>query len=126
MRRKTPGSPPPSTRLRPSGDGLASDTRSLPLMAKLVIPLALASVLYTAHFVAKRGGGDTAAVEVRQSGDGRGNGGSGGPGAKPPNSFRQLNMIGYEERADGEGQEWMKCREYEETKLGPDKKVRAL
>ncbi|CAB1112329.1 unnamed protein product [Ectocarpus sp. CCAP 1310/34] len=46
---------------------------------------------------------------------------------KPPkphllrNSFRQLNMMGFEE-GSGHGGEWITCRAYKEAELGPDKK----
>lgn len=38
------------------------------------------------------------------------------------NSFRQLNMMGFEE-GNGQGGEWTTCRAYNEAELGPDKKV---
>lgn len=105
----------------------------MPFVVKLIIPLAFGSVLYTALFVSQRGGEDTAAAtaasgaQVRLSGDGAGGSGGGGRGAANlRNSFRQLSMIGYEEETGGQGEEWMKCREYEETELGPHKKVRGV
>ncbi|CAM9922045.1 unnamed protein product [Ectocarpus sp. 4 AP-2014] len=50
---------------------------------------------------------------------------------KPPkpyplrNSFRQLNMMGFEE-GNGQGGEWTTCRAYKEAELGPDKKQRSI
>lgn len=62
---------------------------------------------------------------VGKEGGGAVTGGGGGAGKKDwglRRTLRKLSMIGYESEG-GEGGEWKTCRAFEETGLGPDKKV---
>jgi len=98
------------------GDGAPEGTRSVPTVVKTVLLVAFASTLYTALTLVRTGRGGT-----RQP---AGLSGSGDEGDLRT-TFRQLNMMGFEE-SDERGGEWRTCRAYNEGSLAPDKKVCAV
>lgn len=107
-----------NTLSRGDGDGDDLGARSAPSVVKLVLVVAIVSSLCTALVTGKVRGGR------HPFGRGEPDGGRGGAWerANLRKKFRQLDMMGFEE-SNGQGGEWRTCRAYEESGLGPDKKV---
>lgn len=113
---------PPSSRLH--GDDETAGARSAPSAVKPVLMVALALTLFAAIVLVGNARGGTQAVELRAS-SGSNAGASGGRGTDLRRSFRRLSMMGFEEGSGQDG-EWRTCRAYEESTLGPHKKVRVF
>lgn len=110
---------PPSRLHAESG---VEGARSAPSAFKLVLVVALISTLYTVLVVLGKERGGTPTVDLRAAPSTLAHRGQ---GANLRRHFRRLSMMGFE-GGSGEGVEWRTCREYEEGKLGPHKKVRVL